>query len=126
MIDRILAVRPDPDQVIQPMKIDKSVSHDSVQLLGRLSPLGTPPEPKSVCLVEGSPEHGDVLGLKSFELERYSVQVSEQSGVFFSAGLDCFGDVEVGLVGVEDTCSLRSSKWGEPMPFKRNDSLSVC
>jgi len=125
MINGCLSIWPDPDQIIEPMVIDKSVSHNSVKLLGRLSPFGSPPEPKSVCLVKGSPKDRDVFSLESLKLSGNCIKVSNGSSVFFRTWSDCLGDIEVCLVGVENTSLERASKRWEPVPFKRDDTLFV-
>lgn len=72
-----------------------------------------------------SPKNGNILSLKSFQLESYSINISNGSYILFCTSYDGFAEVKICIVSIESTGSLLASHGTKPMPLKRYNSFSI-
>jgi hypothetical protein len=70
------------------MIIGVTIVHEAVEGFAAFGTVGTPPEPASVCFVEGTPEDGDTSGLKTQELHGDGVQIAQEEGVIGAGGVE--------------------------------------
>lgn len=106
----------------------QSVIQNPPQLLAWLGALGSPPEPRSLCFVQWSPEHRYTCRLELLELHSDGVNVlDEERVVGIRRVLQCSLDVEVGSSRVE--AAPPPLLWGvvetnrrAPMPHKGHNT----
>ena len=116
---------PDPDQVVELVVVGIPGVHELVEFLGVDVGLAAPPEPLPSCLVQRTPYYRYFAALQFLQLNCNCVQISYCSVVLGSIGDYSFGNIEIGVLGVEGGGSELASHGREPVPEEDDDSLLV-
>lgn len=119
---------PHPNEIVQPMLHSQPLIQNAPEFLARLRPLGSPPEPRTLGLVQRPPEHRHTCVLQLLEMHGDGVDVLHQQRVVRVRRVRQRSlDVEVCSRSVETAPPplLRrvvQTHGRTPMPHKRHDT----
>ena len=109
---------PDPDEIVQTVIVDESISHHVVELFSCLWTLGSPPEPTTISLVKRSPKDWNSSISESLELTSDGIKISNGSPVLISTLLDSSSYIEPSVWCIECASLNVASSWREPVPVE--------